>query len=66
MSSRTGEILHLAEMPDGKEIYMSVTVTPLPNLKDYEIIYGTGGETIGGHLYRCLLSDVIKHDLKNQ
>ncbi len=64
MSSRTGEILHLAEMPDGKEIYMSVTVTPLPNLKDYEIIYGTGGETIGGHLYRCLLSDVIKHDLK--
>ena len=63
MSSKSGEVLHIAEMPDHKEIYMAITATPLKSTADYEIIYGTGGETIGGHLYRGLLSQVRNGDL---
>jgi outer membrane protein assembly factor BamB len=63
MSSKSGDVLHIAEMPDHKEIYMSITATPLADQSDYEIIYGTGGETIGGHLYRGLLSQVRNGDL---
>ncbi len=63
MSSKKGDVLKLAKMPDGKETYMSITVNPTKDLKDYEIVFGTGGETIGGHLYRGLLSQVRKGDL---
>lgn len=63
MSSKTGDVLHIAEMPDHKEIYMSIMATPLPDQSDVEIIFGTGGETIGGHLYRGLLSQVRNGDL---
>lgn len=63
MSSKTGEILSSATMPDQKEIYMSITISPSLNKKDFDIIYGTGGETLGGHLYKCNLSDVRKGNL---
>jgi hypothetical protein len=38
-------------MPDGKEIYMSVAVLPSssPNFKN--VVFGTGGETVGGNLF---------------
>jgi len=38
-------------MPDGKETYMSVTITENEVRGDIKIIFGTGGETIGGILY---------------
>lgn len=63
MSSKTGEVLSLAVMPDNKEIYMSVTSLPSADHKDYDILFGTGGETLGGHLYLGKLSQVIKGDL---
>ncbi len=58
VSSRTGELLHRAEMPDGKETYMSVTLTPAG-----EVIFGTGGETLGGSLFAGTLAQLINHDL---
>jgi outer membrane protein assembly factor BamB len=63
LDGRSGQLLGQAEMPDRKEIYMSVTVSPTPDGKDYEILFGTGGETVGGHLYLGYLSQVMKGDL---
>lgn len=60
LSSRTGAILASAEMPDGRETYMSVVVD---SSSDPQIYFGTGGETIGGHLYRCRIADLIQNNL---
>lgn len=63
VSGKTGKHIAHAAMPDGKEIYMSVTVSENAQKGDIEIIFGTGGETIGGNLYVDYLSSVLKGDL---
>lgn len=63
LDARNGNLLAQAEMPDGREIYMSVTVSETPDGKDHEILFGTGGETIPGNLYLAYLSDVMRGDL---
>lgn len=63
IDSKTGQVISQAEMPDGKEIYMSIGVYPIPGTGDYEVVFGTGGETIGGNLYVANLSDVRNGDL---
>ncbi|MEM6378183.1 MAG: PQQ-binding-like beta-propeller repeat protein [Bacteroidota bacterium] len=65
LSSKDGHLLAQAEMPDGKEIYMSVTVTETPDGKDHEVLFGTGGETVGGNLYIDYLSNIMKNDLSD-
>jgi hypothetical protein len=52
-------------MPDGKEIYISIAVNETQDGSDYEVIFGTGGETIGGNLYVTKLSDIMRGDLTN-
>lgn len=63
LSSRDGRLLAKAPMPDKKETYMSVSALPVPEKHDYIIIFGTGGETIGGNLFVTTLSSVQKGDL---
>lgn len=64
ISSATGKLIAEAGMPDGKEIYMSAVVSKLhENDADHTVIYGTGGETIGGKLFRAELNDILKGDL---
>jgi len=63
LSGRTGKLLARAAMPDGKETYMSVAAVPTADGKDYKVIFGSGGETIGGHLYATTLSQIMKGDL---
>ncbi len=63
ISSSTGKQLAKAKMPDGREIYMSMVVDDIDRNGVYDIIYGTGGETIPGHLFRCTLDDVMNEDL---
>ncbi len=63
VSSRDGHLIAKAPMPDGKETYMSVSALPDPDGKDYRVIFGTGGETIGGNLFITKLSDILKGDL---
>ncbi len=63
ISAKTGKLIAQAEMPDGKETYMSVTVSPSSKQADWEIVFGTGGETIGGNLYIGTLSQVMAEDL---
>ena len=63
ISGKTGTLLARAQMPDGKETYMSVSISPIREGEDFEIVFGTGGETIGGNLYVGLLSQVMEEDL---
>ncbi|UBM60898.1 PQQ-binding-like beta-propeller repeat protein [Marinilongibacter aquaticus] len=64
ISSADGRLLAQAEMPDHKEIYMSVSI--LMNEKEplnSRIIFGTGGETIDGNLFVGTLGMVLEGDL---
>ena len=46
MSAKSGAILYDATMPDRKEIYMSITVSPSFNKKDLDIIFGNNVLTV--------------------
>ena len=64
LSSKTGKLLVDANMPDGREIYMSISIDF--NEKDplnSKIIFGTGGETIRGNLYVATLDMVLTNNL---
>ncbi len=63
VSSRTGQMLASAPVPDGKETYLSAVVADLDGTGTLDVIYGTGGETMGGHLYRTPLAAVLAQDL---
>jgi len=63
VGSRDGKLLAKATMPDNKEIYMSVSALPNKRLKQYKVVFGTGGETIGGNLFVTTLDDILKGDL---
>lgn len=63
ISGKTGKLIQKAKMPDGKETYMSPVIFDLENKGGLDIIYGTGGETIGGSLYRTTLNDLRRGDL---
>ena len=63
VSSRTGQQLASAPVPDGKETYLSAVVADLDHDGILEVIYGTGGETMGGHLYRTTLAAVLAQEL---
>ncbi|HKG05234.1 MAG TPA: PQQ-binding-like beta-propeller repeat protein [Pedobacter sp.] len=63
LSSSSGKILANVKVPDGRETYMSVVC--LKTGDDISIFFGTGGETIGGHLYRTKLKDIMRGDISN-
>jgi len=60
-SSKNGKILSYAEMPDGKETYLSPVIVKQAN--EWRIYFGSGGETIGGLFYQTTLSDLMKGDI---
>lgn len=62
-SSRTGQVLAADTMPDGRESYMSPLCFRQKDSADHTIIFGTGGETISGHLYKVSLSDFLAGNL---
>ena len=63
--SNTGKVIAADTMPDGKESYMSPVCFTQPGSKDLTIVFGTGGETIGGNLYVGSLSDLLNKKLSN-
>jgi outer membrane protein assembly factor BamB len=62
--SKTGKILAADTMPDGRESYMSPLCYRQQGAADCTIIFGTGGETISGHLYKASLSDLLAKNLR--
>ncbi len=65
ISAKDGKLIAKASSPDKCEIYMSVSAIPTTDGKDYKVIFGTGGETVGGHLYVTTLSAVLRGDITN-
>jgi outer membrane protein assembly factor BamB len=63
--SKTGNVLAADTMPDGKESYMSPLFFVQQNRGDSLIVFGTGGETIDGHLYVAKLSDLMNRKLSD-
>lgn len=63
MDAKNGNILAADTMPDGKESYLSPVCFTPPDSKESVIIFGTGGETISGHLYLAKLSDLVARKL---
>lgn len=61
----TGSILAADTMPDGQESYMSPLCLTTSTGGDPNLIFGTGGETLSGNLYRCKLSDLIAAQLSD-
>ena len=61
--SKTGNIIAADTMPDGKESYMSPLCFSPKESAPPIIIFGTGGETIGGSLYRAEISDLLDGSL---
>lgn len=63
ISAKDGKLISKASAPDKCEIYMSVSAIPTSDGSDYKVIFGTGGETVGGHLYVTTLSSILKGDI---
>lgn len=61
--SKSGNILAADTMPDGRESYMSPLCFSQPGSNDFQIVFGTGGETIDGNLYVASLSDLMNKSL---
>lgn len=57
--SKTGKVLAADTMPDGRETYMSPLCFTPPGGHEPVIIFGTGGETLSGNLYKATLSDLL-------
>jgi hypothetical protein len=58
INTLNGSIISEATVPDSAEIYCSPVVLDLQNDGILWILYGTGGETLGGHFYACPLSQL--------
>ncbi|MFC4874916.1 FG-GAP-like repeat-containing protein [Negadavirga shengliensis] len=63
IDASNGHIIGEAPMPDGKETYHSIALSPGDKVEEIEVVFGTGGETVGGSLYVCGLREVLKGDL---
>jgi PQQ-like domain len=61
--SKTGTILAADTMPDSKESYMSPVGFENPGTKEYQLIFGSGGETVDGHLYLATLRNLMDQNL---
>lgn len=64
ISSRSGKLLHEARVPDGKETYCSpVLVKHGSDPARWFVLFGTGGEAVGGSFYKATLGDLLRNDL---
>lgn len=62
VSGKDGKEIYREGMPDFKETYMSPIVADLNDGNGSTILVGSGGETLGGTLYRLSLNDFVNQD----
>jgi len=65
VSSLTGDLISMAVVPDSAETYCSPLVVDLQGDGILWVLYGTGGESIGGSFYASPLSDLLTNTLAN-
>lgn len=63
IDTKSGNIIASDTMPDGRESYMSPLIFKQGSSADYNIIFGTGGETQSGTIYACTLEDLKERKL---
>ena len=63
LDGKNGTLIKRAPMPDGGEIYMSITVLPHSSSTHKSVVFGTGGETIGGNLFVTSIAEIMSGDL---
>ena len=61
-SGKTGKVIKWVGVPDNKESYYSPQWYILPDGVEM-VLFGTGGETHGGSLWRITLEDLINGDI---
>ena len=64
LDALTGEVIKRTFTPDGRESYMSPVVYDFKNGKGLCIIFGTGGETIGGSLFLISLDEFMRSEME--
>lgn len=65
VSSRSGTVIAQMHMPDGKESYMTPVVHDFAGDGTLSVIFGSGGETIDGHLYMIGLQELLDNQAEN-
>lgn len=65
LNAANGGVLAKAVVPDSAETYCSPLVLDLKNDGNLWVLYGTGGESLGGNFYAALLSDLMNENLSN-
>ena len=65
VSSLTGDLISMAVVPDSAETYCSPLVIDLQGDGTLWILYGTGGESMGGSFYAVPLSELLNNTLVN-
>jgi hypothetical protein len=66
LDAMTGNVLAKAVVPDSAEIYSSPVVSNLRGNGTLYVIYGTGGENLGGSMWVAeLVNDLMNNDLSN-
>ncbi|MBC7864268.1 MAG: T9SS type A sorting domain-containing protein [Bacteroidia bacterium] len=66
VDAMNGDVLAKAVVPDSAEIYCSPVVSELRGNGTLYVIFGTGGETLGGSMWVAeLQNDLMNNDLSN-
>jgi outer membrane protein assembly factor BamB len=63
LDAKTGALVASAVTPDAEETYMSPLIVPDAETGSPSILFGTGGETRSGALWRTTLDDVLAGDI---
>lgn len=63
VSSRSGAVITQMSMPDGRESYMTPIVHDFNGDGKLSVLFGSGGETIDGHLYMIGLADLLNQQI---
>lgn len=62
LSSLTGDVLADVVVPDSAETYCSPVVVDIQNNGNKWVLFGTGGENLGGSFYACPLSSILANN----
>lgn len=65
INSSNGNQIAKAVVPDSNETYCSPVVADIRNDGNLWVMFGTGGETLGGSMWAALLTDLLANDLSN-